>query len=134
MRVRKPLNPRGRWKVVDRCHFETVLRALAEGGVHWAFWPPGTAASKLSETGDGIWVRRDDDDAGVNSSSDGEEEEEMEHDRDSESGEGTSEGEELRDEEGEEEEEEELKEATGIGGRFGALELEEAVTDSAEED
>jgi hypothetical protein len=116
--------------VVDQCHFETVLRALAEGGLQWAFWPPGTEASKLSETGDGIWIRRDDGETGVNSDSDEEEEEEeeeeMEHDRVSESGDETSEGEGSVDEEGE-------AEAT-IGGRFGALALEDAVEESTEED
>ena len=120
--------------MVDGCHLETVLRALAEGGVRWAFWPPGTDASKLSETGDGIWNRRDDDEACVNSGSDGEEEEEeeeMEHDRISESGE-ASEGEEFTDEEAEIEEEE-AKGAT-IGGRFGALAVEDSVTQSTEED
>jgi len=104
-----------------------ILRALAEGRVRWAFWAPGTNASKLDETGDGIWIRHDDDDAGVNSESDGEEE-----DRVSESGEEGSEGNGFPDEE--EEGEEESKEVTSIGGRFGALALEEEVTESTEEE
>ena len=117
--------PRGGYRAVDRCHFETVLRALAEGRVLWAFWPPGTTseASKLSATGDGIWIRRDDGDTGVNSDGDGEEEE-MEHDRGSESGDEGSEGDDFSDEEGE----------VTIGGRFGALELEDGVAQSTEED
>ena len=113
------------------CHSETVLRALAEGRVPWAFWPPGTDRSKLSATGDGIWIRGNDDDAGVNSdSSDGEEEEDMEHDRESESGDEGSKEDDSADEEGEEEEEEE-EESKGvtIGGRFGALALEDVVTE-----
>ena len=99
--------------------------------MRWAFWAPGTDASKLSDTSDGIWIRRDDDVMGVNSDSDEEEEEGLEHDRVSESGDETSEGEGFLD--GEEGEEEESKEAT-IGGRFGALELEDTVGQSTEED
>ena len=34
----------------------TVLRALAEGRIHWAFWPPG---SKLPEDDLGIWIPHD---------------------------------------------------------------------------
>lgn len=102
--------------------------------MQWAFWPPGTDASKLSETGDGIWIRRDDDGACVNSDSDGEEE--MEHDRVPESGDETSEEDKFLDEEEEEEEEESSKEATMVGGRFGALALEDtaAQSTSSEED
>lgn len=115
----------------DRCHPETVLRALAEGRVRWAFWPPGTEPSNLGETGGGIWIRHDDD-VSVNSESDGEEEERgSEQDRVSESGEEGSEGDSFSDEG--EMEAEELKGAT-IGGRFGALALEGSVTETTEEE
>jgi len=84
----------------------------------------------LSEVEDGIWISSDDDAAGVNLESDGEEEE-VEQDRASESDEGGSE----RDEEGEEEEEEEDdEEGVSIGGRFGALALEDGVMESTEEE
>ena len=116
----------------DRCHFETVLRALAEGRVRWAFWPPGTDPSKFSETGDGIWIRHDDGDGVVNSESEGEEEME-EDDIGSESGEEASGEEGFLDEEEEEEEAEESNDRR-IVGRFGALALEDAVTESTEEE
>lgn len=107
-----------------------ILRALAEGRVRWAFYPPGTDPPKLSDVGDGIWIRHDDDDAGVNSDSDGEEEE-MEQGRVSESSEEASEEEDFPDEE---EEAAEETSRVAIGGRFGALALEDAVTESTEEE
>jgi len=36
-----------------------VLRALAEGRIGWAFWPPDTAISTVmmhAQSGEGIWV------------------------------------------------------------------------------
>ena len=115
---------------VDGCHFETVLRALAEGRVRWAFWPPGTEPSILSEAGDGIWIPSGDDTVGVDSESDGEEG--VERDRVSESDEEGSQQDDSLDEE-EEEEEADLNEAS-VGGRFGALALEDAATESTEEE
>ena len=90
--------------------------------MRWAFWPPGTDPSNLGETGDGIWIRYDDD-VSVNSESDGEGEE----DRVSESGE-EEDVDSFSDEEAEG-----LNGAT-IGGRFGALALEGSVTDATEEE
>jgi len=98
---------------------------LAEGRVRWAFWAPDTNPSTLSETGDGIWIQGEDA-AGVDSESDGEEEEE-EQDRVSESDEGGGEGDDLSDEEDEDE-------GTSLGGRFGALALEDAGAESTEEE
>jgi hypothetical protein len=100
--------------------------------VRWAFWPPGTEPSKFSETGDGIWIRHDDDDGVANYESEGEEEME-EEDGGSESGEEASGEEGFLDGEEEAEEAEESNDAR-IGGRFGALALEDAVTESTEEE
>jgi len=108
-----------------------ILRALAEGRIRWAFWPPGADLSMLSETGDGVWIQSDSD-AAVESGSD-EEEEEAEQDHVSESGEDASEegGGDLSD--GDEDEEEQSNGAS-LGGRFGALVLEDAGADSTEEE
>lgn len=81
----------------------------------------------LSEAGDGIWIQGGDDTAGVDSESDGEEEG-VEEDRVS--GSDDDEGDNLSEEE---EEEDEPNEA-GIGGRFGALALEDAGAESTEEE
>ena len=102
---------------------------MAEGRVRWAFWPPGTDPSVLSEAGDGIWIPGGDDAAGPDSESDGEEG--VEQDRASESDEEGSQADGSPDEE--EEEEAESNEAS-FGGRFGALALEDAVTESTEEE
>lgn len=82
----------------------------------------------LNETGDGIWISTGDDATRVDLESD-DEEEEAEQDRASESDEEGSQGDDFSDEE----EEAESNEAS-VGGRFGALALEEAVTDSTEEE
>lgn len=107
-----------------------ILRALAESRVRWAFWPPGTEPSNLSETGDGIWIRHANDDV-EDGQSEGDREEEMDQDRVSESGEELDEGVSFSDEE--DREGEELEE-TRIGGRFGALALEDSVTEETEEE
>lgn len=130
MLVRVPFD-HGCCTVVKGCHFETVLRALAEGRIRWGFWPPETDPSTLSESGDGIWIQGGDGAAGVDSESDGEEE--AEEDQVSESGEeGDEEGGEGYDLSDSEEEEESNE--TGFGGRFGALTLEDAGADSTEEE
>lgn len=102
---------------------------MGEGRVRWAFWPPETDPSILSEAGDGIWISSDDDAAGVDLESDGEEEE-VEQDRASESDGGDGEIDEEVEDEGEDEDEE----GPSIGGRFGALALEDGVTESTEEE
>ncbi|KAI0068111.1 P-loop containing nucleoside triphosphate hydrolase protein [Artomyces pyxidatus] len=33
-----------------------VLRALAEGKIRWAFWPPGSEAAAIDQPGNGIWI------------------------------------------------------------------------------
>ena len=109
-----------------------VLRAVAEGKVRWAFWPPGTTLSNLGETGDGIWIRNNDGGVGDDKSEPSDcEEEETGQVRVSESDEDVSEGASLLDEE--EMEGEELQE-TMIGGRFGALALEDSAAESTEEE
>ncbi|OCH94706.1 P-loop containing nucleoside triphosphate hydrolase protein [Obba rivulosa] len=47
-----------------------ILRALAEGRVRWAFWPPGTPLEVVSahqEDGCGIWIAQDIDEADTDS-------------------------------------------------------------------
>jgi len=122
---------RGCRMAVDGCHSETVLRALAEGRVRWAFWPPGTDLSMVGGAGDGIWISDGDDTVGVYSESDGEEE--VEGDHGSESDEKDSQESDYPDEEGEEEEEAESNEAS-VGGRFGALALEDAASELSTEE
>ncbi len=42
-------------------HRSSVLRLLAEGGIGWSFWPPGTDENiVIKENGDrnGIWIPR----------------------------------------------------------------------------
>lgn len=98
--------------------------------MRWAFWPPGTEPSNLGETGDGVWIRHVNDDV-EDDRSESDKEEEMEQDRISES------GEELDEEDGfpdEKEREGEELEETRIGGRFGALALEESATGETEEE
>lgn len=39
-----------------------ILRALAEGRIKWAFWPPGRPSPTLvahQQSGQGIWIRND---------------------------------------------------------------------------
>jgi len=109
-----------------------VLRALAEGRVRWAFWPPGTDPSMLSEAGDGIWISSGDGySAGVDSESDGEKEG-IEQDHGSESGEEGSQEDDFPGDD-DDEEEAELNEV-GVGGRFGALALQDVATESTEEE
>ena len=86
----------------------------------------------LSDAGDGIWISSGDDAVGADSESDGEEEG-VEQDRASESDEEGSQENDFPDEEEEGEEEGESNEAS-FGGRFGALALEDAVTESTEEE
>ncbi|KAF9654183.1 P-loop containing nucleoside triphosphate hydrolase protein [Thelephora ganbajun] len=102
-----------------------ILRALAEGRIRWAFWPPGTDPSVHDKAGDGIWIRSGDDAAGVGDSESDDGEEEVEQDPVLDSGGEGSEEEEDEDEGGDE---------TNIGGRFGALALEDAVAESTEEE
>ena len=85
----------------------------------------------LSEEGDGIWISSGDNAAGADLESDGEGEG-AEQDCASESDEEGSQRDDFSDEE-EEEGEEDLNEAS-VGGRFGALALEDAVTESTEEE
>lgn len=86
----------------------------------------------LSETGDGIWISSGDgDSAGVDSESDGEEEG-IEQDHGSESGEEGGQEDNFPGDD-DDEEEAELNEV-GVGGRFGALALQDVATESTEEE
>ncbi|TFK36971.1 hypothetical protein BDQ12DRAFT_608750 [Crucibulum laeve] len=100
-----------------------MLRALAEGKVTWAFWPPNTAPEKVateSSGGLGIWIPSDI----VESEYESEEEEEADDKHESE----RSSENELLDEEDEDE-----VEAVGIG-RFGALMVQEDDGEEEEEE
>jgi hypothetical protein len=92
-----------------------VLRALAEGKIKWAFWPPGADEREISENG--IWISGN---AEAEDASDTEDEEEAE---------AISGDEELEsDDSGQssEDEKDTANSATLIGGRFDALVLEES--------
>lgn len=79
---------------VDRA----VLRAVAEGRIHWAFWPPGTDSGPITRAaqqgggeaheGAGIWIAHGHDGQGdVDAESEGEQDEpETHHHREHESG------------------------------------------------
>ena len=63
-----------------------VLRAVAEGKIRWAFWPPGTPLSVIeqhqSHPGDGIWISSQGSTGGVNEwDVDGDSDDEDKHDR-----------------------------------------------------
>jgi hypothetical protein len=95
-----------------------VLRAVAEGKVAWAFWPPETDPTTLvveGELGTGIWIPHVE-------VVDDESEEDSDQEEEAEGGEDEvleSEGEEAEEEEDEEESGEEVR--VGSVGRFGAL-------------
>ena len=55
---------RARWRCCLARRACTVLRALAEGRIRWAFWPPGTDPQTISKHqgeggGAGIWIAHD---------------------------------------------------------------------------
>ncbi|KAJ7808246.1 hypothetical protein B0H14DRAFT_2870704 [Mycena olivaceomarginata] len=94
-----------------------IMRALAEGRVAWAFWPPATVDLTVDESGDGmgIWIPSKDDD-GTSGDEHSDEEEEETKSVDGSSGESQ---EEVLEESTEEEDE---STAIPVGaGRFGAL-------------
>ncbi|KAK7064098.1 P-loop containing nucleoside triphosphate hydrolase protein [Favolaschia claudopus] len=108
-----------------------IMRALAEGRVAWAFWPPGTDLTSMDyEEGAGIWIRKNMEDDGA--SSDDEDSEEAEEEEGSQSLDSGSEA------SGSEQSQDILEsdaETTGIEvgtGRFGAL-LDIQGGDSSEE-
>ncbi|KAJ7170038.1 hypothetical protein C8R46DRAFT_1349951 [Mycena filopes] len=119
-----------------------ILRALAEGRVAWAFWPPDYATATLEAEGAGaggagVWIPRTDaDEAGVTDEESEEEEEEPEA---GEGGDGLNKSEEASSEadEADEDEGEDEDETAGIkvgAGRFGALQDIEDVDTSEDED
>ena len=123
-----------------------VLRALAEGRIRWAFWPPGTDPQTIRRYqgdgggGAGIWIAHD-------SGEDGHEDSDYDSDEDeTHARPAGSEDEALSSPDGSEEEAEEGDEeveapATGAGlgrevvatgGRFGALVLDDQDDDDDE--
>jgi len=101
-----------------------ILRALAEGKIKWAFWPPGSSDAEGTENG--IWISGDEaeDDSDQESEEDGNIRRAGSDDGELKSD--VSDSESLND--GEE------KDGVTIGGRFGALALEEAQEESISED
>ncbi|KAG2022935.1 GTPase [Coprinopsis cinerea AmutBmut pab1-1] len=94
-----------------------ILRALAEGRIHWAFWPPG---SKLPEDDLGIWIPHDVEESEAES-------DDQEDDNRAAASDAESEAESAEDE-GETDEEEDAGESGAPGlnvgiGRFGALSI-----------
>ncbi|KAJ7727816.1 hypothetical protein DFH07DRAFT_757553 [Mycena maculata] len=104
-----------------------ILRALAEGRIAWAFWPPDTdleSASDEPDEGLGIWIPRAEDD-GVTS--------EEEEDREAASEEAEDEGD-VEESPPDSDEDDSAALQVG-GGRFGALQdTEEAETSDVEAD
>ncbi|KAJ7040449.1 hypothetical protein C8F04DRAFT_1083602 [Mycena alexandri] len=114
-----------------------ILRALAEGRVAWAFWPPDfkvESASDEGAEGAGIWIPRTEADGA--STDDESEEEEPEADGEAEGDLNKDEAESpesSQDESEEEKDEEEQTAAIQVGaGRFGALQDIEDVDTSEE--
>ena len=125
----------------------TVLRALAEGRIRWAFWPPGTDPQTISKhqgtAGAGIWIAHD-------SGEDGHEDSDYDSDEDEahagrpagseDEAPSSPDGSEEEAEEGDEEVEVEApatgaglgREVVATGGRFGALVLDDQDDDDDE--
>ncbi|KAJ8489384.1 hypothetical protein ONZ45_g13602 [Pleurotus djamor] len=108
-----------------------ILRALAEGRIAWAFWPPGTSQEVLqaNDADNGIWIPRSNDRDAIA----GEETKHVEeHEETTDDSDELGESEEIdEDEEGEEDDEEDDDEEDESGlvagsSRFSALSLEEA--------
>jgi hypothetical protein len=101
--------------------FSEVLRALAEGRIGWAFWPPGTAIASVMmdvEPGAGIWAPH------VMVQDEGSEHESEDEDGEQPSISSESE-EESEYEESAEENDDNPPPGSGVGlGRFGALILD----------
>ncbi|KAF8216064.1 hypothetical protein K438DRAFT_1560283 [Mycena galopus ATCC 62051] len=98
-----------------------IMRALAEGRVAWAFWPPGIDVSLITDEdseGMGIWIpKKDGDGTSGNEGSDEEEDETKSVDGSSEE----DREEALEGSEAEEDEESQSPAVTLGAGRFGAL-------------
>ncbi|CAK5264510.1 unnamed protein product [Mycena citricolor] len=109
-----------------------ILRALAEGRVPWAFWPPG-ASHPQNDGGSGIWIPSGSEEE---DSEDDEESQEEESERESDAGTGSEGGIQTEPEESTEEQSDEDQPLSKPGGgRFGALQItEEGEEESGEED
>lgn len=97
---------------------------MAEGKIRWAFWPPGTDLSKV-DSDDGIWIAGDADE-GADTDLESEDEE----------GDSKPDGEDHQEHTGSDisEEEDDGMEGIQLGGRFGALAVEEEDGEGIEED
>lgn len=108
-----------------------LLRALAEGKISWAFWPPDTPqetlSSELNEAGLGIWIPQD-----KLLDPESEQLEESEEEAEDASAKGASSEEEMDSDVVEEFDENNAK--TSVVGRFGALEVYDESEDDEIED
>lgn len=106
-----------------------MLRAVAEGRIGWAFWPPDTGLKEIKSCGSpeqGIWIPRSD-------RADDESDSESEHGDGSSSDETDSEESEGAEEDKVESDDDKEVAAKPAGtGRFGALSLNDGDDDSEE--
>ncbi len=106
-----------------------MLRAVAEGRIGWAFWPPDTDPKEVKSCGSpeqGIWIPRSD-------RADDESDSESEHGDRSSSHETDSESEDGEEDEAESNNEEEVAAKPAGAGRFGALSLNDGEDDDSGE-
>jgi len=107
-----------------------ILRALAEGRIRWAFWPPGTPTEVVSahqEEGCGIWIAQEIDET--------EEDTDEEYPaRDGWESEVEDSEPSLDEDADEDEDEDAILTKSGVGGRFSALSLDDTVLASSSED
>ena len=110
--------------------FFLVLRAVAEGRIGWAFWPPDTDPKEIKSCGSpeqGIWIPRSD-------RADDESDSESEHgDRSSSHETDSEESEDGEEDEAESSDEEEVAAKLAGAGRFGALSLNDGEDDDSGE-
>ncbi|KAF8167611.1 hypothetical protein B0H34DRAFT_23959 [Crassisporium funariophilum] len=109
-----------------------ILRALAEGRIGWAFWPPGTSVEVVAAEGGeapGIWVPQGD---SLDADAESEDDQEEGHDTPSDHSENSG------SEEEEEEEEDDVQDGaspkTATFGRFGALAMNEEEEEDDDDD
>jgi hypothetical protein len=109
-------------------HARTVLRALADGRIRWAFWPPDTAPD--AENADGIWLDADADNTDIASV--------VDSDSDADSDSGSDGGETPADGTDSEEDDEEDAAAFSAklagASKFGALDIEGDEEDEEDEE
>lgn len=116
-----------------------VLRALAEGRIRWAFWPPGAAPDvTAADLGHGVWIEGEDAGMTDDESGDGEEDEKRagaESDGDARSDEGDDDSDEDEEDDKDDAEAEAAPVAVAsTGGRYGALTIDDASEEEEDSD